>query len=355
MKDRFRELQQHLDGLDPDMPNSFMRLAEVFEHQVFELCKIGEDESTYAIPYMMNDALEYYLVLRNCRMVGEYVRHKEADTTARIAREPDGYVLVVRQGSENTFTLYFKMVEEKIACYMYHEIGHFWVKGQEQWRQLVYIIGTIYDKYEYLGEEFCNSKELELLRLMEFAPFREWSPIHESLEDKYPATYEGIDAMEQLALEAKDAAFIKVLRLYRRFPHRYLEKKLSKMLLEAGREPLYELIYKKVKAASEMYPKRIYGHGLDEEMEAERKLVHKSLQKRGFAGTYPEYRKGTCQVIVTEEHPFTIMDMEYEDYVFRLQFMVSKCRHSEGRNSGFFKGRGRKGFIASSLEMIEGE
>ena len=74
--------------------------------------------------------------------------------------------MVVKQGEDNVFTLWFEEITEQLACYQYHEIGHFWVQGMEQWRQLVYMIGTIYDKYEYLGEEVCTEKELELIPLM---------------------------------------------------------------------------------------------------------------------------------------------------------------------------------------------
>lgn len=280
MTDRFVTLQQYLEGLTRDMPKPFLHLAEIFEHQVFELCRIGEEEEkTYAVPYMMNDALEDYLILHNCRMVGEYVKHEEADTEAQIVKEDEGYVLVVRQGTENVFTLHFTEIEEKVNCYQYHEIGHYWVKGQEHWRQLVYIIGTIYDKYEYLGEQFCNHKELELLRLMEFAPFREWSPIHESLEEQYPATYEGVETMEKFVKEAEDNNFLRWLRFYRRFPSKYLEKVLCQKMLSPKRQAVYELIWAKVKTASEAYSKRMYDSKLDIKMQEEREQLNEELKK----------------------------------------------------------------------------
>lgn len=342
---------QYLEGLQPHMPQAFERLAEIFECQVFELCKspVSENGSDYFVPYMMNDALEYYLILKDCRVVGEYQNGKETETTGQIVEEEQGYVLIVRQGVDNVVTLHFREIEESVACYQYHRIGHFWVKGEEQWRQLVYMVGTIYDKYEYLGEEFCNQKELDLLHLIGFAPFRHWSPVHESLEERYPATYEGIDVMEQLAEEANDTAFVKMIRFYRKFPSRKLENILSKRLLSPKRETLYRLIFEKVSEASGEYQKRDYGKDLNKMIEKKRKEVHDTLLAKGFHGAYPEYQKNNTHVFVVEEHPFTIM--EFEDFVFRVHFMVSECGKLQKieKNCGFFKGRGRRGYVLSEI------
>ena len=105
---------------------------------------------------MMNDAVENYLILKNGQMIGNYLNDDTLEVTGKLAVEKDRYVLSVRQGEENAFTLYFSEIEERIQCFQYHRIGHFWVKGEEQWRQLVYIIGTIYEKYDYLGEAYCK-------------------------------------------------------------------------------------------------------------------------------------------------------------------------------------------------------
>ena len=70
------ELSEYLDGLQEQMPLAFWKLAEIFKYQVFELCEEPEEKEeesgkSYLIPYMMNDAIEDYLVLENCRMVGD--------------------------------------------------------------------------------------------------------------------------------------------------------------------------------------------------------------------------------------------------------------------------------------------
>lgn len=194
MKERdFEALEPYLPGLKKEMPDSYRKLAEIIKCQALEVCwkNSQNGEKQTCIPYMMNDALECYLILENCRITGAYLPHCKEKTEAYLTEHNGSVGLVVKQGEDNVFTLWFEEITEHLACYQYHEIGHFWVQGMEQWRQLVYMIGTIYDKYEYLGEEVCTEKELELIPLMEFAPFRAWSPVGNSLEDWYTDTITG--------------------------------------------------------------------------------------------------------------------------------------------------------------------
>ena len=109
------------------MMQALAHLLEVFDCQVFELCGPFEEDGqiVYYVPYMMNDAVEDYLILRNCRMIGEYLSDTELTQEAQIAKDESGYVLAVRQGEQNAFTLYFETIEECVQCYQYHQIGHF--------------------------------------------------------------------------------------------------------------------------------------------------------------------------------------------------------------------------------------
>lgn len=341
---RYEEWNRYLPGLTEAMPEAFCKLAEILKYQVFELC----EEQEFLIPYMMSDAVEDYLILKNCRLTGAYLPEKRTETEAYLTKNQEGYVLSIRQGSENAFTLSFDALEEKTECYQYHRIGHFWVRGQEQWRQLVYMIGTIYEKYIYLGGRFCNEIEKEVMHLVEFAPFRMWSPIHESLEEKYPATYDGIDCMKELAAEAGDVEFLRWIKVYERFPVKLLERMLGKRLLSKNRQQLYEVIWEKVRAGSESYPERSYGESLDREIVKKRAEVHRSMLEQGFSGDYPEYEKDGAAVIAMEEHPFT--KMEFDHFDFQIQLMVSESRQGKhlGRNGGFFRGRNRKGYILNT-------
>ena len=137
---------EKLAGVTPDMEEGFQKLKEIFDKEVFELY-IRQGQGY--VPYMMNDALECYLVLTDCRCTGGYLTGYESCTVGYLSFKEEEKVLVVHQGEENIFTLWFREIQVKLEGYQYHQIGHFWLKekGQEQWRQLVYMLGTVYDKY----------------------------------------------------------------------------------------------------------------------------------------------------------------------------------------------------------------
>ena len=372
-------------------------INDLLECDAFELqMHIDENaQTTYYLPYMMNDALEYYFVLKDCRMTGEY-KPDNLDATnpekfgnfaapagrtyIELIEDGNGYALLIRQATGDIATVWFKDIEKELKCYRYHEIGHFWVKGEEHYRQLVYMIGTIYDKLEYLGESICNDKELALLPLMEFAPFRYWSPIHESLDDRYPDTLDGINTFYVLCKEVADYPLMKsveryrkvfqkalclnekaesstvykfAFELYEKFIFSKLVQKLAIELTKPGHEALYELIYQKVCDASSQYPSRDYGEIVNEMIASRRREVTESLIAEEYTGTYPRFSKRTTSILVTEEHPFTLSVLEYENYDFRLQFMVSEMNEQAlFLNQGFFKGKENKGWIAKSTDEL---
>lgn len=327
------------------MMQALERLKHVVECQAFELCGPFEEQGSisYYVPYMMNDAVENYLILKECKLIGKFCTEIKGKQEAQIAELDGGFVMAFRQGGENAFTLFFKGIEEQVSFYRYHEIGHFWVKGQEQWRQLVYITGTIHDKYSFLGETSCNELEKRLMHLIEFFPFQYWSPVHGGLEDDYPETEEGIRAMEYYAKKAGDDIYLKWIKWYRRFP--WLRKKLSQLLLDSKRERLYQEIYREIEKASSSYPSRKYDEQTQTSVEEMRKSADAYLVAQGYEGVYPEFQKDNCKIMVAEEHPFTIL--EWSHYKFRIRFMVSECKSvsEQQLNSGFFKGTGRKGWI----------
>ena len=362
-------------------------IAELLDCNAFELQLHTNEDHTIDcyIPYMMNDALECYFVLKNCKMTGEYVNgvipssdapgdsdefgNFACDKCLSVELIDDGlmHALVIRQTNGDVSTLWFQDIVKELNCYRYHEIGHFWVKGQEHLRQLVYMIGTIYDKYSYLGESLCNEEELALLLLMEFAPFRYWSPIHESLDAHYPDTMDGFHCFKKLCKEAGDSQLLKLTEkyekiacgsfwitdFYRKFALPKIVNKIALELASSRNEALYELIYGKVCEASSKYPARDYGKVMNTRIVELRQEITKDLLCKGFVGKYPIFFKGHVSVLVTEEHPFTLSVLEYENYGFRMQFMVSETS-GEGKylNQGFFTGTGNHGWIAKTLDDI---
>lgn len=340
-------------------------IGELIDCNAFEiqLHKDKNGQLNCYIPYMMNDALECYFVLKNCKLTGEYVTGSlnavdapgdsaefgnfacDKKLSVELIDDDTAQALIIRQSSGNVSTLWFQDITKDLNCYRYHEIGHFWVKGQEHLRQLVYMLGTIYDKYSYMGESLCTEKELALLPLMEFAPFRYWSPIHESLDDIYPDTIDGFDCFKGLCMEAGDSKLLKLTKkyeklacgsllitdFYRKFALPRLIEKIAHELASSGHESLYELIYRKVCEASSQYPARDYGEVMNKMIIQSRQEVVDALLSKGFIGEYPRFSKENISVLVAEEHPFTLSVLEYENYGFRIQFMVSDTGKSPRR------------------------
>lgn len=325
----------------------------------FELCpdtRAGQTDN-YLIPYMMNDAVESFILLKNCRLTGHFITGSDSDqleTCAELAEDTPRSALIIHQGPDNVVTVWFEEAWKETNFYQYHAIGHFWAEGQEQWRQLVYMIGTVYDKHRYLGSDAINPTEDQLLSLMEFAPFRMWSPIRDSLDDQYPETRTGAEVMAGFAFASRKRGFRLLCQIYRIFPFRPLALLLGHMLTSCSFEPLYRLLESLVVGASVTYPPRDYGPEINQKIQSERDSVTKLLTDHGFSGTYPHFQRGDLQVTAAEEHPFTHLD--WDDFKFRIQFMVSQCPSDAAYiNSGFFRGPGRKGKIVKNLTALLSE
>lgn len=341
------ELQEYLD--------------EILDCGAFELHKkkCGNGKWEFYIPYMMNDAVECYLILKSARMTGVYEPESEAEITAELVETEQGPAAFFRQGENSVFSIWYEDSFCEQKCYRYDQIGHFWVKGEEHWRRLVYIIGTIHDKFRYMGPDSCNEKEQALIPLMEFAPFRFFSPIHESLDSYYEETTEGFACMKALAEEAGDTGILRLMKLYELSPFKsQMVRQLANAMQSPKRNKLYQLIFYKVEEAASEYPERMYSDGLQESIKHMREEVEERLLKNGFTGMYPLFHKGNIQILAMEEHPFTILESEH--YGFKIQYMVSECEvteqsemHAEGNgyllNAGFFRKKGNHGRIEKEL------
>lgn len=333
-------------------------LNEILDCDALELhrSEASSGKRDFYIPYMMNDALECYLILKNASMTGTYHQEMKEPVSVDVVDTEKGPALIFHQGTENVFTIWYEdgFCEQK--CYRYDQIGHFWVAGEEHWRRLVYIVGTMHDKYAYMGDQVCNEKEMGLIPLMGFAPFRYFSPIHESLDSHYDETANGLECMKALAKEAGDRAFLRLIRWYEVIP---FQKAMVRLLVRAMQKPerlnLYELLFRKVEEASLEYPERIYSDGLHKKIEQMRDDVQKTLQEAGFSGTYPLFHKENTQVLAMEEHPFTILESDH--YAFKIQYMVSESRKRTrttcGVNFGFFQKKGNHGWIARDLSFLK--
>ena len=105
MIDNIEYYMEYLDGLTKDMPEEFVKLAQVFELSVFEPVYMEGEDDIYAA-YLMNDSVESYFVFENSIMTGEY-KDIDCEQVAGIETLSDGYMLIVNQGGENIFTIRF--------------------------------------------------------------------------------------------------------------------------------------------------------------------------------------------------------------------------------------------------------
>ena len=140
------------------------KLAQLLEQDQFELLipekirtesgRISDKASaSMDIPlvYLMNDAVESFLVFRNVRMTGEYHSDYQGELQASMIRQDGRFVLVIKQ-DDTVLTLFFEDLELEVHLYEYAYTGHFWVKDYEYLRQLEYRLAILRDKYDYLGE-----------------------------------------------------------------------------------------------------------------------------------------------------------------------------------------------------------
>ncbi len=322
----------------------------IAQQSAFELILRTAPDGTVVgyVPHIMNDGMECWMVLEHCRIVGSIPREYEGPTQVQFADHTMG--ISVRQG-DNVYTAWFTAVQRHIRLYRYHEIGHFWTQDQEQWRRLVYMVGTIYDKIKYSPVPAFTPLEAELSRLMEFVPFRLWSPVSESILHLYPDSPEGAETFAKYAEEAGDTRLAKQCRRFAKRPGPLKAFLLSNRLCKAKSIPVYNVIYRKLTEASSVYPPRDYGEVRNRKIEDERKYVTKHMHTIGFTGQYPLYRRPGMELLAAEEHPFTALDDP--DYRFRIRFMVSEYPKNytpDGVCCGFFDKKGFRSMIWDEYE-----
>ena len=200
------------------MEDNFEKLNLLLEQEQCEFVDIpdgftGQTESgELRLIYLMNDAVESFLVLKNARMTGNYVRDYEGEFEGSVEKADRDlceaeYILVVHQG-RNVFTVFFEDILLETHLYNYGELGHFWVKGYENLRVMEYQIAILRDKYEYLGEKYCTEYERKLAMLRDFPPLNYlfYPAVPEKyivpVDNPWEVTAEALAVMQELATEA---------------------------------------------------------------------------------------------------------------------------------------------------------
>ena len=86
--------------------------------------------------------------------------------------------------------------------------------------------------------------------------------------------------------------------------------------------------------------------------------MDRELKSCGFCGNYPHYRKERTWITAAEEHTFTVPELDWEDFQFRIRFMISRVPVSREKetdkmlNAGFFRRKGRTAEIAEELSQV---
>lgn len=277
--------------------------------------KFRHQKSDIRLVYLMNDAVESFLVFVNAKMTGQYQPDYEGELEAELRQEENGYVLVVRQG-DSVVTLFFEDLKAEIHLYRYGDLGHFWVPGYEYLRQLEYRIAILHTKCKYLGTDAASEKERRLAELVHFPPLNYacYPAVPEKyivpMEDVWKPTKEAIQIMEELAEDAKDIAFIRWLKVYRRYHGKMMSRLLAWMLHRVKHAGIVDLLTEKLRQESERYPIRQYH--FDENTEKYYQKVFKKAEKRK-----KELESEGKQVMLVREEPFTTAQdsVEYKIYL----------------------------------------
>lgn len=273
------------------------------------------------IPYLMNDTVECYLLLRDARVTGCFEKFPGMGAAANGIYEDGKRAVIVRQKNGSVFTVWYEKAPVFAAdCYQYHQIMHYRGKGSPHLKRQAAIVSAICDKRRYIGSFVCNDTERELCDLIGFTPFRHYAQGIPAETLTYQDEKTGAEAMRKLALEAGDRAYVRMIDRYMKEPSGFLCRLLTVMLAMPGHEKIYEKLEEKIETASSGYSGRSYDKPQELSCAIRRITAGRVLENRGFTGTYPHFRKGLTSITVYEEQPFTKMEDRPDDFnVFLLK------------------------------------
>lgn len=292
----------------------FVMLEELLEQDQFELLPAKEGDTERRLVYLMNDAVESFLVFRGAALTGHYLEDYEGALTWSMSRDAARYVLVVRQG-DNAVTLLFENLDLEVQLYNYGEIAHFWMPGYEYLRQLEYRIAILRDKCEYLGPEYCTPEERRLAHLAYFPPLNYCcypavpAKYIVPIPDPWNPSEEALNVMEELARECGNKKLGWRLKFYRRHPWPLLAKRIAAMLHRTECEEVVDLLSRRLREAVQDYPRRSFGKATDN---AIKRLEQQAEERR------QELARQGIRAEVLREEPFTIAQDNLEFHVYLM-------------------------------------
>lgn len=304
--------------------DTFVMLEELLEQDQFELLPAKEGDAERRLVYLMNDAVESFLVFRTAALTGHYLEDYEGALTWSMSRDATRYVLVVRQG-DNAVTLLFENLDLEVHLYNYGEIAHFWVPGYEYLRQLEYRIAILRDKCEYLGPEYCTPEEQRLAHLAYFPPLNYccYPAVPEKyivpIPEPWNPSEEALNVMEELARECGNKKLVRRLKFYRKHPWPFLAKRIAAMLHCTECENVIDLLSRRLREAVQDYPRRSFGEATDNVVKRLEQQAEERRQELAAQGIRAE---------VLREEPFTIAQDNLE---FHVYLMIWETRGRERR------------------------
>ena len=271
--------KQVLQGLSEEMPDEFFKLAQLVEVEQLEFLAPKDNSNNWRLVYLMNDAVESFLVFENARFTGEYLPDYEGTIKAVLEKKEKEYILVVNQGEDSVFTIFFESLKLEIQCYDYGKIGHFWVEGYE------YLPPLNYCSYPSVKPEYVVPKS-----------------------EPWQVNLDAIRLMKELAIQVKDKMLIQMLALYEQYPVKTIAKIIAKMLHRKRHLAVIRLLDKKLQKEAGNYPKRSFGKKSNAE--------HKKQIEQAYERQKALKAKGIESEVLWQE-PFVYAQdsVEFEVYV----------------------------------------
>lgn len=294
-------------------------LQELLAQNEFELLLPKErasntTEQDLRLVYQMNDTIESFLVFREAVWTGIYKEDYEGELEVSYGRDNDRYVLGVRQG-DSVITLFYRKLELEVNLYNYGEIAHFWVPRYENLRQLEFRIAVLWDKYTYLGEDYCSAGEKRLVHLADVpalnfcsycaAPEQYMVP-HEMPKESF---LQGLDVMEELAGQANDWLLIGWIRFYRRHSSPLVTKWMAHILHHSIHFGFVKVLTETIKKETAIYPGRSFGESGDARLARCLEKAQARKKELEASGAYVE---------IVRQEPFTIVRDQLDLNVYLL-------------------------------------
>ena len=130
---------------------------------------------------------------------------------------------------------------------------------------LEYQIAILRDKYDYLGEEFCNQEERKLAVLRDFPPLNYL--FYASVPEKYivpvdnpwEVSEEALEVIKEIVEETGDEVFLKAVEEYGQSRSVRMAKRIARMLRMSRHVGIARVLAERVRKAAGVYPERDFG------------------------------------------------------------------------------------------------